>query len=98
MAWNPRTASIGIEAGESVEEWLKNRRRSLKLPLRVAGRNTGDTCTWPFEDNTAYSIWRNDVYESGFDKRFQYNNGLGSLLTPCSDKVFGGTYGFSHPG
>jgi len=76
---NPRVAFISFEAKESLEEWLKIREEELKVAVKRSryGKKTEDTRIWPFEANTAYFIWRNAVSKSGFDKRFQYNNGLG---------------------
>jgi len=75
---NPRAAFISFEAKEALEEWLKIREDELKVAVKRSryGKKTEDRRIWPFEPNTAYFIWRNAVSKSGFDKRFQYNNGL----------------------
>jgi len=75
---NSRIAFISFEAKESLEEWLKIREEELKVAVKRSryGKKTEDQRIWPFEANIAYFIWRNAISKSGFDKRFQYNNGL----------------------
>jgi len=79
---NPRVAFISSEAKEAIQEWLKIREGELETAVKRSARfpkEGKDDRVWPFEDNTAYLIWRNAVEKSGFAKKFQYNNGTERL-------------------
>jgi len=80
-----------------VEEWLKNREEELKVAVKRSryGKKIEDTRIWPFEANTAYFIWRNAISKSGFDKRFQYNNGLRRFTRTCLES-FQNKNGYSY--
>lgn len=73
---NPRIAFISKEAKEALEEWLKIRENYIQQAVGRSTRynkKTEDDRVFPFEDNTAYFIWRKAIEKVGFDKRQAYN-------------------------
>jgi len=76
MAHKPRVIFISREAKEAVQEWLKVRREYLAAASRKSrprehykeefkGKNVEDDRLFPFENNTAYAIWKNMLRKSG---------------------------------
>lgn len=69
---NPRIAFISKEAASLLKEWLKIRNDYLKAAIKKSHtypKKLEDDRLFPFDDNTAYKIWRNALRKSGFLKR-----------------------------
>jgi integrase len=69
---NPRVAFISREAAEALREWLKVRSQYL---CSAAGKShryakpKDDQRLFPFENVTAYMVWRNALKKSGYQGR-----------------------------
>jgi len=69
---NPRIAFISREAKEAILEWLKVRSQYLRAAARKShmyGKQAEDPRLFPFEDNTAYTIWNNALDKAQFNGR-----------------------------
>jgi integrase len=74
---NPRIAFISSEAKEAIQEWLKVRDKYLEAAVAKSTKYEkakNDDRLFPFEDNTAYSIWRNAIEKAGFNQKHTYND------------------------
>jgi len=74
---NPRIAFVSSEAKMAIQEWLKVRRRYLEAAVRKShryGKSVEDARLFPFEDNTAYTIWKNALNKAGFLKKDKATN------------------------
>jgi len=80
---NPRITFVSKEAREALEEWLKNREAylvtaSAKCQYRpnykmkkedFKGKNVNDSRIFPFDESTAYAIWKNALNKAGFNEK-----------------------------
>jgi integrase len=76
---NPRIVFISREAKEAIEEWLKTRERYIDGAVgksHLYAKSTSDERLFPFENNTAYMVWKNALSKSGFEEKYKYGNGL----------------------
>ncbi|MCD6530740.1 tyrosine-type recombinase/integrase [Candidatus Bathyarchaeota archaeon] len=74
---NPRIAFISREAKEAIEEWLKVREQYIKGAVGKSHKykkEMEDDRVFPFENNTAYTIWRNALKKAGFLEKDKSTN------------------------
>ena len=74
---NPRIAFISSEAKEAIEEWLKIREQYIKGAVGKSHKykkKMEDDRVFPFEDNTAYMIWKNALKKAGFLEKDKSTN------------------------
>jgi len=74
---NPRIAFISSEAKEAIEEWLKVREQYIGGAVRKSHKykkREEDNRVFPFENNTAYAIWRNGLKKAGFLEKDKSTN------------------------
>ncbi|MEM2175328.1 MAG: site-specific integrase, partial [Candidatus Micrarchaeia archaeon] len=76
---NPRIAFISKEAKEHLLEWLKQRGNYLEVAVKrskIFAKNPNDDRIFPFEETTAYSLWKNALKKSGLYKKDSSTNRL----------------------
>jgi integrase len=74
---NPRITYISNETKETLEEWLKNREKYISFASKKSVRyqkSTNDPHLFPFQNNTAYMIWRNALRDAKLSKKDNSTN------------------------
>jgi len=74
---NPRHAFASKEAKESIQEWLKVREGYLEAAIKKSHlfeKKSEDSRLFPFENVTAYAVWRNALKKAKMDERDQSTN------------------------
>lgn len=74
---NPRHAFASKEAGEAIQEWFKVRLGYLEAAIKKSHlfeKETEDDRVFPFENGTAYAVWRNALRKAKMDERDKSTN------------------------